>query len=52
MNVLLEHAKFNRGVQEKHEPAEGFIAALNTLADSCSHGALRKELMRNRAVEG
>ena len=51
-NVIFERARFNRRCQLPEEPADRFIAALYTLAESCEYGTLRDEMIRDRIVVG
>ena len=51
-NVIFERAKFNRRTQQRVESVEQFITALYHLAETCEHGALRDEMLRDRIVVG
>ena len=37
-NVIFEHAKFNRRVQQEGEPVDDFIIDLYSLAEHCDYG--------------
>ena len=49
-NVIFEHARFKRCVQQPGETAEDFIMALYTLAAMCEYCALESEMIRDRLV--
>ncbi|UYV84796.1 hypothetical protein LAZ67_X003556 [Cordylochernes scorpioides] len=51
-NVIYERAKFNRRSQGETEPVEEFITDLYVLAETCSYGSLREEMIRDRLVVG
>lgn len=51
-NVIFEHTRFNRHVQDSGGNVEAFITAVHTLAEHCLSGALREELIRDRIVVG
>ncbi|UYV66753.1 K02A2.6-like [Cordylochernes scorpioides] len=51
-NVIYERAKFNRRSQEETEPVEEFITNLYVLAENCSYGILKEEMIRDRLVVG
>lgn len=44
-NVVFERAKFNMRCQQELERAEAFITSVHTLADRCSFGVLKEELI-------
>ncbi|UYV63197.1 hypothetical protein LAZ67_2003405 [Cordylochernes scorpioides] len=47
-NVIYERAKFNRRSQGETEPVEEFITNLYVLAENCSYGILKEEMIRDR----
>ncbi|UYV64657.1 K02A2.6-like, partial [Cordylochernes scorpioides] len=51
-NVIYERAKFNRRSQGETEPVEEFITNLYVLAETCSYGSLKEEMIRDRLVVG
>ena len=51
-NVIFERAQFNMRYQQDGESAEAFITAVHKLAEHCSYGALKEELIRDRIVVG
>ena len=51
-NVIYERAKFNMRKQREAESVDVFVTALYTLAEHCSYGVLRDELIRDRLVVG
>ena len=51
-NVIYERAKFNSRKQQEGEPVDMFITDLYSLAEHCSFGDLRDELIRDRIVVG
>ncbi|UYV66848.1 hypothetical protein LAZ67_4003074, partial [Cordylochernes scorpioides] len=51
-NVIYERAKFNRRSQGETEPVEEFITDLYVLAETCSYGILKEEMIRDRLVVG
>ncbi|UYV63822.1 K02A2.6-like [Cordylochernes scorpioides] len=51
-NVIYERAKFNRRSQGETEPVEEFITNLYVLAENCSYGILKEEMIRDRLVVG
>ena len=51
-NVILERARFNQRKQQTGETVNDFITDLHCLADRCSYGDLRNEMIRNRIVVG
>ena len=51
-NVIYDRAKFNSRSQQEGESAEDFIYHVNALADHCSYGQLRDEMVRDRIVVG
>jgi len=51
-NVIADRARFNRRTQRDGESIEDFIRDLHQLADRCSYGNLRDELIRDRIVVG
>ena len=52
INVIYERAKFNRRCQQDDETVDQFVTALHTLAEHCSYGALKDEMIRDRLVVG
>ncbi|UYV63574.1 K02A2.6-like [Cordylochernes scorpioides] len=50
-NVIYERAKFNRRSQGETEPVEEFITNLYVLAENCSYGILKEEMIRDRLLE-
>ena len=52
INVIYERAKFNRRCQQEDETVDQFVTALHTLAEHCSYGALKDEMIRDRLVVG
>ena len=51
-NVIFERAKFNQQKQLPGETVDDFITELHCLADRCSYGELRNEMIRDRIVVG
>ncbi|UYV62687.1 K02A2.6-like [Cordylochernes scorpioides] len=51
-NVIYERAKFNRRSQGETEPVEEFITNLYVLAENCSYGILKEDMIRDRLVVG
>ncbi|KAK7090521.1 hypothetical protein V1264_010305 [Littorina saxatilis] len=51
-NIIVERAKFNKRVQKAEEGVEAFIQDLHKLAEDCSFGTLKEELIRDRIVVG
>ena len=51
-NVIYERAKFNSRKQQEGEPVDTFITDLYSLAEHCSFGDLRDELIRDHIVVG
>jgi len=51
-NVIFERAKFNQRSQQPGESVEAFITSLHSLAEHCSYGELREEMIRDRIVVG
>ena len=51
-NTIFERAKFNQRVQESGESVDAFITDLYSLAETCSYGGLRDEMIRDRIVVG
>ena len=51
-NTIFERAKFNQRVQESGESVDAFITDLYSLAETCSYGGLREEMIRDRIVVG
>ncbi|UYV65176.1 hypothetical protein LAZ67_3003456 [Cordylochernes scorpioides] len=51
-NGIYERAKFNRRSQGETEPVEEFITNLYVLAETCSYGILKEEMIRDRLVVG
>lgn len=51
-NVIFERAQFNMRCQQEGESAETFITAVHKLAENCSFGVLKDELIRDRIVVG
>ena len=52
INVIYERAKFNRRCQHEGETVDQFVTALHTLAEHCSYGPLKEEMIRDRLVVG
>ncbi|UYV72572.1 hypothetical protein LAZ67_9003804 [Cordylochernes scorpioides] len=50
-NVIYERAKFNRRSQGETEPVEEFITNLYVLAENCSYGILKEEMIRDRIIK-
>ena len=51
-NVIFEHAKFNRRVQQEGEPVDDFIIDLYSLVEHCDYGQLHDQMVRDRIVIG
>ena len=51
-NVIFERAKFNQRNQEPNETVDSFITDLYNLAEHCSFGVLKEEMIRDRIVVG
>ncbi|XP_050504398.1 uncharacterized protein LOC126883193 [Diabrotica virgifera virgifera] len=51
-NVIFERFKFNTRSQQPGESVDAYITALHSLAEHCSYGALKDELIRDRIVVG
>jgi len=51
-NMIYERANFNSRVQRSGEPIDDFLTSLYSLAESCSFGQLKEELIRDRVVVG
>ena len=51
-NVIFERARFNRRCQEPEESVEQFITSLYDLAENCSYGDLKDQMIRDRIVVG
>ncbi|KAI2648260.1 hypothetical protein H4Q32_018307 [Labeo rohita] len=51
-NVIFERAQFNLRCQQEGESAETFITDVHKLAEHCSFGVLKDELIRDRIVVG
>ena len=51
-NVILERARFNQHNQLAGESVEQYITVLYTLVETCEHGNLTEELLRDRLVVG
>ena len=51
-NTIFERVQFNRRVQTENESVEQFITSLYNLAENCSYGDLKEELIRDRIVVG
>ena len=51
-NIIYEHARFNRRVQQADESVEQFITNLYQLAEYCEYGNLRDEMIHDRIVVG
>ena len=49
-NVIFEHAQFNRRCRRADESAEQFITCLYSLADNCTYGTLRDEMIKDCIV--
>ena len=43
-NVIFEHVKFNRRVQQEGEPVDDFIIDLYSLAEHCDYGQLHDQM--------
>ena len=50
INVIYERAKFNQQVQQAGETVEQFVTALDKLAEHCSYGNLRDEMISDHLV--
>ena len=51
-NVIYERAKFNSRQQQDGETVDQFVTALHTLAENCSYGQLREEMIQDQLVVG
>lgn len=51
-NVIFERAQFNMGCQQEGESAKEFITEVHKLAENCSFGLLKDELIRDQIVVG
>ena len=51
-NIIFARAKFNKRVQQPGESVDTFIQDVHRLADDCSYGAVKDELIRDRIVVG
>ncbi|XP_050516691.1 uncharacterized protein LOC126891558 [Diabrotica virgifera virgifera] len=51
-NVIFKRFKFNTPSQQPGESVDAYITALHSLAEHCSYGALKDELIRDRIVVG
>ena len=51
-NVIFERARFNRRTQQQGESVEDYITVLHQLADTCEHGDIKGEMIRDRLVVG
>lgn len=51
-NTIYERYKFNNRVQEPGETIDAFASAVRKLAELCSFGALKEEMIRDRLVCG
>jgi hypothetical protein len=51
-NIIFERARFNRRSQKEDETVEEFITSLYSLAENCSYGELKEEMIRDRIVVG
>jgi len=51
-NVIYECTKFNSHRQQDGETVDQFVIALHTLAENCSYGQLREEMIRDWLVVG
>ena len=51
-NVIFERARFNQRNQGAGESAEAYIMELYRLAENCSYGELKDEMIRDRLVVG
>ena len=49
-NVIFERAKLNQRSQQPDEAVESSITSLHTLAEHCSYGVLREEMITDRIV--
>jgi len=52
LNVVYERYKFNTLVQGPEDSIETYVRKLRELAQNCSFGALKEELLRDRLVLG
>ena len=50
--MIFERAKFNSRKQLKDEKVDDFITDLFCLAEYCTYGELREEMIRDRLVVG
>ena len=51
-NVIFERAQLNMRSQQEGESAEAYITVVHKLAEHCSYGLLKEELIRDRIVVG
>lgn len=51
-NVVVERARFNKRVQRQSETNDSFIQDLYKIAEGCSYGVLKKELIRQNCGGG
>ena len=51
-NVIFERARFNRRNQLEGESSEQYVTVLHSLAENCSYGNLKHEMIRDRIVVG
>ncbi|UYV82809.1 hypothetical protein LAZ67_22000949 [Cordylochernes scorpioides] len=51
-NVIFERAQFNRRYQQDGEAVEEYIRVLHKMAENCSYGSLKEEMIRDRIVLG
>jgi len=51
-NTIVDRAKFNRRVQQPGESINSFIQDLYKIAENCSYGQIKEELIRDRIVVG
>ena len=50
--IIYERAKFNQRKQNEGESVDMFITSLHSLAEHCSYGNLKEEMIRDRIVVG
>ena len=51
-NVIYERAKFNGWCQQEGETIDQFVTVLHTMAEYCSYGAMKEEMICVRLVVG
>ena len=52
VNVIYEQAKFNGWCQQEDDTVDQFVIALHTMAEHCSYGAIKEEMIRDHLVVG